>query len=1292
MFPTGKLYLHRILRLVEFYRSASRMTISKNKALSVLFVVLILGAMAPFTATFNNSGLDSNANDFVLSDLPANQIPLSRVAFVAPDPASYVDEFAYMSAVPTSIFYFNDTQFISPLIYSDGSESEQWLLEDWSGYLGHSDGVTQAVAIGDFSESYLTQLQHETGAKIYPRITGDSAASIASLLALNGWSTSPTVVVAPLKEEFNTPTLITGSASHTFQNQPSEVSEFGGTVTYGAPSSITFTPPTWAGWIEGRFNWTGNEILTHELVDPNGEVVDYSVWNQVYFSRQVGYVVSPVPLNFWFPKTVGGTWTMNISRDTSGTTTMVNEVVSHPGYRQTVNVPANAKWFNVSLLWDNAATDLNLALVDPNGRLVMWAPAGSILSNPGREVVNLPYPMAGDWTIIAAWMNANEEQNNIDLSWEISRIPTDLQAYMESAANAAVLASLLNCPLLYVNENEIPTDTGWALNRLGANDIYLVDPYNQQSAGLSALLSAYGTLHNVQDHSSLSSLIKSLSGSQDVVVTVPVGDGSEFFAPAAFSAAAYGCPILSLCGNTNVPTTRAQETWAPYLIGPEINNVYVTHKYENRAENGWYDERIPNKFSMMASEAQFETFLTSRGVYNSSSFQPVVVVSPVSLVPLSFDRSLQSHFNPGRFPATSPTMASVLINRGLLHRFLFLEADHADTSLVSMYAYTDGATFVDNNYGYHVLYQIENTTSPLEDLGFSIESHVGQNEVFEILGSQVAFWSLSTHGTLTELPRDPPDRPNGVGYFSMRSADAPYGFEDSLEVRESPSDANLLVNPVAFPDVVNHVIKSSHDLDAAIGNIGSPIVILTACLLGGTQMPLMLMEHGAVAVTASPRTVYFQPAGMLSVLLTESLCEGSTIGEALSAGLALSSIDYSDPVIGHDPSDYANQQVLFGDPSVKLFEPASSPYIDPLDPLETGFGSHVPGHGIRWIAALGASSYLPASLISLGADFRYYEATNYTEFVQLLPLRKVVLIEPGTLSDLGANLASTSNQLKSYIENGGVLVIMGVTEPIDWLSWPVSYQSTGSGTSITIEDTSHPFMSSPNMLNSTVDYAGYFSSVWANFSVIATDGSNPVVVAGVIGSGKLALTTTSPIGVEQVHTIENAISWAGYPSITLDEITLSQRIIWAGDRVTIHIRLTDLVGNGIESASLSVLINSSQTSTFDAGDGYYTVNLDGAWTRSNIGDFDIHIVASKVGYDTLTLTLEQFILIRPFPLLLIGIVGGGTAIVVGGWFYWKKRRGDSISWKRDKSPQDKQKEAEQRKRDSKSDVKEFFGI
>ena len=1270
------------------------MTNSRKQLISFLVAILIVGTMAPLTGSFILSGFDTTPVSHIPSDLPANQVPLSRVAFVAPNPNSYVDEFAYMATVPTSVFNFNNTQYISPLIYSEGSESESWLLDDWSDYLSYDGGITQAIAVGDFSESYLFELQQNIGAKIYPRITGSTAADIAAQLAVYGWSSSSTAVIGLLKDDFETPTLITGSTTHAFQNQASTLTEFGGSVTSGAPSSISFTPPTWAGWIEGRFNWTGAEILTHELIDPNGEIVDYSVWNQMYWARSPTTVQYPMPLNFWLPKTADGLWTMNITRDTAGTTNMDNEVVSHPGYAQAVAVPANAKWLNVSLIWDNAATNLNLAFIDPNGRLAMWAPAGSILSNPGRELIELPYPMSGDWTIITAWMDATEEQNNIELSWTISRLPTDIQPYMESAANAAVLASLFNTPLLYVYEDQIPVETDWALNRLGVTEIYLVDPSNLQDAGLPALLSAYGILNNLSSYSNVAAMIKSLSGSQDVVVTLPVGDGNEFFAPAAFSAAAHGSPVFSLCGTNNELTTRAQETWAPYLIGPEIDNIYVISKYENRAENGWYDERIPNKFSMMESEASFETFLTSRGAYNSTTPQPVVVVSPVSLLPRSFDRSLQSHFNPGRIPATTSELASVLINRGLLHRFLFLEAEQADTSLVSMYAYTDGEIFVDNNYDYHLLYQIENTTDALEDAGFIIESHVGQNEVFAMLDTQVALWSLSTHGTLTELPRDPPDRPGAVGYFSMRNTDSPYGFEDSVTVRESPSDGNNLVNPVVFPEISNHVVKSTFDLDAAIGNIGSPIVILTACLLGGTEMPLMLMKHGAVAVTAAPRTVYFTSAGMLSVLLAQSLCEGATAAEALSYGLTMTSSDYSDPLVGRDPRDYANQQVLFGDPSVRLYEPTTSPHITAVDPLEGSFNTHVPGQGVRSVAALGASSYLPSTLTSLGVDFVYYEATNYTEFLHLLPLRKVVLIEPNTLNDLGSSLSSSSSALNTFVRNGGVLVVFGVSESISWLPWPISFEATGSGTSITFEDPTHPFLTSPNELTTTVDYSGYFSTVWANLSVLATDdaGLNPVIIAGAVGSGKFALTTTHPSGSNRNTTVENAVVWNNAPSIILSELSVNQKIIWAGDQVLIQMKLTDLVGNEIESANFYLWVNSSQFSALDVGNGYYTINLVSEWTRDNIGEFGLRIVAFKSGYDTLNLEFEQFILVRPIPILMIAVLGGGLIAVAGGWIYWKKKRGESIGWKRKSSPQDKRKEQEQRKNDSKSDVKEFFGV
>ena len=1259
-------------------------------------MVVLLGTIV--TIAIPSSPSSYTSRRFFSTSADGSQMPLRRIVFVAPDSNSYIDEFAYISAISTSVFSENGTQYISPLIYSTGSNSERWFLEDWVDYLSIDGGLTQAVSIGDFSESYLTNLQYDIGQKIYPRITGTSSAEIAAKIAVSEWHTSDTAVIALARDDFQTSTVITGNSSHTFLNDASELDTFGGSVTgVTTPTSITFTPPSWAGWLEGSFNWTGSEILTHELVDPNGEKVDYSVYTQVYFSRHPGYVVSPVPLHFWLPKTSDGVWTMNITREAPGTTSVSCNVLYHPGFTQTVSVPSNSKWLNVTLNWDNVATDLNLALIDPNGRLVMWAPAGSILSNPGRESIQLPYPMEGDWNVVASWMDATDEQNNIDVSWRISRLPADIQSYLESASNGGVLASLLNAPLLYVEPSQVPQITQWALERLNVSTVWFVDVGNLQQTSLMTELTASATVLNLNSYSAISGNITELSGSPDVVVTVPTGDNSEFFAPATYSAAVHGAPIFSLSSNDNQMITRAQETWAPYLIGPEINNIYVINKYENRAENGWYDERIPNRFSMLTSANSFEGFLSSRGALNATVAQPCVIVAPLSLLPSSFDRSLQSSFNPGRIPAEEPTTASILINRGLLHRYLFLMADSSDTALVSLYAYTDGASFVCTDYSSYRLYQIENTTNALQTAGFEIASHVGMTETYEQLNSQVALWSLSTHGTLTLLPRDPPDRPYGSGYFSLRTIDSPYGFEESVSVRDV--DSNGLVNPVLYPTESSyHVAESAAQWEQVIGNIGSPIVILTACLLGGTGMPLMLMEHGAVAVTASPRTVYFKAAGMLSVLVTQSLSQGNSIGESLSYGLSLTSSDYTNPTTDWDFIDYANQQILFGDPSVRLYELSTSPHVTALDPTTEVFGDHVPTRGIPTIAALGSSSYLPDALSPLIVDFDYYEPSNFSEFIPLLPLRGTVIIEPSTLSLFTENLSIYASDFDTYMRSGGVLAILGVTESLTWAPWPISYNALIDGNPVTYIEDTHPLLLTPNVIDITTNHTGHFASVWSNLTVLATAGSNPVIIAGTYSSGKVVLTTTNPTGTIRDAFIENIVQWSSMPSICLRELSQSQSVVWAGDRIVFSIRLSDFEGNPVQSANLHFWLNTTELNVVEDGNGYYTVTVTEDWTSTNQGVFDLRFYVSKSGYDTLSLVFEQYLLVRPFPWIVIIILGGIVATVIIGWVYIKRKRGDSFSFRREKNGASKskkrQKEEENKRKeeDSKFDPKEYFGV
>jgi hypothetical protein len=99
--------------------------------------------------------LDKVSTPFQKSFISDDPIPLSKTTFVGYDPDGYIDDFAYIAAVPTSTFVHDGNQYISPLIHSTGSNSENWLVEDWTDYLSLDGGMKQVVLIGDFSATQI---------------------------------------------------------------------------------------------------------------------------------------------------------------------------------------------------------------------------------------------------------------------------------------------------------------------------------------------------------------------------------------------------------------------------------------------------------------------------------------------------------------------------------------------------------------------------------------------------------------------------------------------------------------------------------------------------------------------------------------------------------------------------------------------------------------------------------------------------------------------------------------------------------------------------------------------------------------------------------------------------------------------------------------------------------------------------------------------------------------------------------------------------------------------------------
>jgi hypothetical protein len=402
--------------------------------------------------------------------------------------------------------------------------------------------------------------------------------------------------------------------------------------------------------------------------------------------------------------------------------------------------------------------------------------------------------------------------------------------------------------------------------------------------------------------------------------------------------------------------------------------------------------------------------------------------------------------------------------------------------------------------------------------------------------------------------------------------------------------------------------------------------------------------------------------------------------------------------------------VLFGDPHIKLYNPVTHPHILAIDPLNAKFGGRTPGRGIPQVVAIGETNYLPETLTSLNLEFDFYNDLNYSDLIEFIQLRQLVLVEPGISPSLISNIYANENEIKEYVQKGGTLVVLGASGDLGWVPLSISFASDGGGSSINIEDSTHPLVSLPSLLSSNVAYEGHFENLSSNFSIIATDGSNPVIVAAVVGAGKLALTTTFPTGQERNATISNAVAWPSMPSLFLLDFDLSQQIIWAGDRVEISLKITDLVGNELSDVNLEVLLNDTDVSNLiieDANEaGLFRILLDEQWTSETNGILDIHLRATKLGYDTLSLTLIRFMYIRPSPWPALALGGGIIGLLLVSWIYVKYRRGDAIIPRRKKKefrpyPEPSKKEQKQKqerkkkkreKEDTEFDAGEFFGV
>ncbi|MHA2192002.1 MAG: hypothetical protein ACXAAR_01095, partial [Candidatus Thorarchaeota archaeon] len=139
-----------------------------QKRMAILLLTLLLAPLfMSIIATPHSAGYSTITTaplrESSLSSMPSDAIPLRRATFVAQDSSSYFDEFAYMAGIPNSIFLYGGSQYISPLVMTSGSLSEEWFVSDWADYMEPDGGATQVIGVGDLTNSLVDDIQDMTG-------------------------------------------------------------------------------------------------------------------------------------------------------------------------------------------------------------------------------------------------------------------------------------------------------------------------------------------------------------------------------------------------------------------------------------------------------------------------------------------------------------------------------------------------------------------------------------------------------------------------------------------------------------------------------------------------------------------------------------------------------------------------------------------------------------------------------------------------------------------------------------------------------------------------------------------------------------------------------------------------------------------------------------------------------------------------------------------------------------------------------------------------------------------------
>ncbi|MEF8847640.1 MAG: hypothetical protein V5A68_00710 [Candidatus Thermoplasmatota archaeon] len=186
---------------------------SNAKLIFVIFTIsiLITGIIAPATmsktTTKNNKGFGKG--------IPWKPFaPIKKTTFVQFDKNKLIDDYAYLSSIPASVFHNEGTIYCNPLLFYQQenkypNENKYRFLNDYQGtdylmkdWMSYSNGKLDKITTINMEES---QLENNWNAKKTSNIKSENPYEIANKIALDEWAYSEEAVISVIKEDYEKP-------------------------------------------------------------------------------------------------------------------------------------------------------------------------------------------------------------------------------------------------------------------------------------------------------------------------------------------------------------------------------------------------------------------------------------------------------------------------------------------------------------------------------------------------------------------------------------------------------------------------------------------------------------------------------------------------------------------------------------------------------------------------------------------------------------------------------------------------------------------------------------------------------------------------------------------------------------------------------------------------------------------------------------------------------------------------------------------------------------------------------